>query len=114
MTFGKLTALAAILASSLVSDAWQPPTDSMLTEWSEQLSPKSARMEYPCPGLVREIWTNLNGHEQPFQIRDGKWWCTALFNGKVPPLPRQDLTCRRNPATEFPWIRLKPHQLALS
>jgi len=28
------------------------------------------------------------GHGTPFQDKDGKWWCTAFFNGNVPPLEK--------------------------
>ncbi|MCS7468749.1 family 43 glycosylhydrolase [Stieleria sp. ICT_E10.1] len=31
------------------------------------------------------------GHGTPFQTKDGKWWCTAFFNGNVPPLPREGI-----------------------
>lgn len=26
------------------------------------------------------------GHGTPFQTKDGKWWCTAFYNGDVPPV----------------------------
>ena len=26
------------------------------------------------------------GHSTPFQTKDGKWWCTAFYNGDVPPV----------------------------
>lgn len=28
------------------------------------------------------------GHGTPFRDKDGKWWCTAFFNGNVPPLEK--------------------------
>ncbi len=31
------------------------------------------------------------GHGTPFQTRDGKWWCTAFFNGNVPPLDKDGI-----------------------
>ena len=31
------------------------------------------------------------GHGTPFQAKDGKWWCTAFFNGNVPPLARDGI-----------------------
>jgi xylan 1,4-beta-xylosidase len=36
----------------------------------------------------RQFAGRFLGHGTPFQSRDGKWWCTAFFNGNVPPLPR--------------------------
>jgi arylsulfatase len=34
------------------------------------------------------------GHGTPFKDKDGKWWCTAFFNGNVPPLPREGIEKR--------------------
>jgi xylan 1,4-beta-xylosidase len=34
------------------------------------------------------------GHGTPFQTRDGKWWCTAFFNGNRPPLPAEGIQSR--------------------
>lgn len=34
------------------------------------------------------------GHGTPFQTQDGKWWCTAFFNGNVPPLEREGIETR--------------------
>ena len=31
------------------------------------------------------------GHGTPFQTRDGKWWCTAFFNGDIPTISREDI-----------------------
>ena len=37
---------------------------------------------------------NSPAASSPFQTRDGKWWCTAFFNGNVPPLSRQSIETR--------------------
>lgn len=29
------------------------------------------------------------GHGTPFQDKDGRWWCTAFYNGNVPPISRE-------------------------
>ncbi len=34
------------------------------------------------------------GHGTPFQDSEGRWWCTAFFNGNVPPLPREGIEQR--------------------
>ena len=34
------------------------------------------------------------GHGTPFKDRQGKWWCTAFFNGNVPPLDRKGIETR--------------------
>ena len=38
------------------------PSEPLLTEWGERVTPENAwRREYPRPQLVRREWTNLNG-----------------------------------------------------
>ncbi len=34
------------------------------------------------------------GHGTPFQDKEGNWWCTAFFNGNVPPLSREEIETR--------------------
>ncbi len=34
------------------------------------------------------------GHGTPFQDKSGQWWCTAFFNGNVPPIPREGIQHR--------------------
>ncbi|MEM9830916.1 MAG: family 43 glycosylhydrolase [Bacteroidota bacterium] len=34
------------------------------------------------------------GHGTPFQTRDGSWWCTAFFNGDVPPVEEKGIETR--------------------
>ena len=41
--------------------AWQPQPISIMTQWSEDVSPTNAHQEYPRPQMVREQWLNLNG-----------------------------------------------------
>lgn len=53
--------LIALLAITAAAHAWQPAADSMLTEWSAQLTPDTAWREYPRPMMQRKEWTNLNG-----------------------------------------------------
>lgn len=40
----------------------KPIATQLTTIWGEQLTPENAWTEYPRPQLVREQWTNLNGH----------------------------------------------------
>ncbi|TWT74239.1 sulfatase-like hydrolase/transferase [Allorhodopirellula solitaria] len=42
----------------------------------------------------RQFAGRFLGHGTPFQTKDGKWWCTAFFNGNVPPLPREGIESR--------------------
>ncbi|MEM7474095.1 MAG: beta-xylosidase, partial [Planctomycetota bacterium] len=42
----------------------------------------------------RKFAARFLGHGTPFQTRDGKWWCTAFFNGNVPPLSREGIQNR--------------------
>lgn len=34
------------------------------------------------------------GHGTPFQDKDGRWWCTAFYNGNVPPVEREGIQTR--------------------
>jgi hypothetical protein len=42
----------------------------------------------------RQFAGRFLGHGTPFQTRDRKWWCTAFFNGNVPPLAREGIEKR--------------------
>jgi hypothetical protein len=44
-----------------VGAAWQPVTNSLMTQWAADVSPETTHQEYPRPQLVREQWLNLNG-----------------------------------------------------
>lgn len=39
-----------------------PAPKTMLTPWGEKVTPQNAWQEYPRPQMVRNNWTNLNGH----------------------------------------------------
>lgn len=63
------------------------------TAWSTDLGRKGSYNLYYCtskdifgPYSERRFAGRFLGHGTPFQDRDGKWWCTAFFNGNVPPL----------------------------
>lgn len=34
----------------------------------------------------RQFAGRFIGHGTPFQTKDGKWWCTAFYNGDIPPV----------------------------
>lgn len=34
------------------------------------------------------------GHGTPFQDKDGRWWCTAFYNGNIPPLEKEGIQQR--------------------
>ncbi len=68
------------------------------TAWSTDRGRKGSYNLYYCvaekitgpygPRKIRRVasWS----HGTPFADRGGKWWCTAFFNGNVPPLLRRE------------------------
>ncbi|MDR1010621.1 MAG: family 43 glycosylhydrolase [Opitutaceae bacterium] len=71
------------------------------TAWSTDEGRKGSYNLYYCtsdkitgPYGPRRFLGRFLGHGTLFQTRDGKWWCTAFFNGNVPPLPRQGIEAR--------------------
>lgn len=40
----------------------KPFISDLITEWGEAVTPDNAWAEYPRPQLIRDGWTNLNGH----------------------------------------------------
>lgn len=65
------------------------------TAWSTDQGRKGSYNLYYCvadkitgPYGPRKFAGRFLGHGTPFQTRDGKWWCTAFFNGNVPPESR--------------------------
>jgi xylan 1,4-beta-xylosidase len=41
------------------------------------------------------------GHGFPFQDKQGRWWCTAFYNGNIPPISRDDLRKLPLPDTAY-------------
>jgi arylsulfatase len=71
------------------------------TSWSTYKGRKGSYNLYYCssdkisgPYGPRKFAGRFLGHGTPFQTRDGKWWCTAFFNGNVAPLPREGIETR--------------------
>jgi xylan 1,4-beta-xylosidase len=71
------------------------------TAWSTDIGRKGSYNLYYCtadkitgPYGPRKFAGRFLGHGTPFQTRDGQWWCTAFFNGNVPPLPRDRIETR--------------------
>ena len=71
------------------------------TAWSTDELRKGSYNLYYCvadkitgPYGPRKFVGRFLGHGTPFQTRDGKWWCTAFFNGNVPPVPRAGIERR--------------------
>jgi iduronate 2-sulfatase len=50
--------------------------------------------EITGPYSERKFAGRFLGHGTPFQAPDGQWWCTAFYNGNVPPLPREGIESR--------------------
>jgi beta-xylosidase len=71
------------------------------TAWSTDQGRKGSYNLYYCvadkitgPYGPRKFAGRFLGHGTPFQTKDGKWWCTAFFNGNVPPLSREGIQQR--------------------
>jgi hypothetical protein len=71
------------------------------TAWSTDSGRKGSYNLYYCvadkitgPYGPRKFAGRFLGHGTPFQTKDGKWWCTAFFNGNVPPLSREGIQQR--------------------
>lgn len=46
------------------------------------------------PYSERKFAGRFLGHGTPFQTKDGNWWCTAFFNGNVPPISADGVTTK--------------------
>ncbi len=71
------------------------------TAWSTDRGRKGSYNLYYCvadkitgPYGPRKFAGRFLGHGTPFKDRDGQWWCTAFFNGNLPPLPREGIETR--------------------
>lgn len=52
------------------------------TRWAAQVNPDRVLPEYPRPQLVRERWTNLNGHWE-YAVQDSGAAAPAQYQGKI-------------------------------
>jgi hypothetical protein len=71
------------------------------TAWSTDLGRRgSYNLYYSVADKItgpygpRKFAGRFLGHGTPFQDKDGKWWCTAFFNGNLPPLERDGIRTR--------------------
>lgn len=71
------------------------------TAWSTDLGRKGSYNLYYCtsdkitgPYGPRKFAGRFLGHGTPFRTRDGNWWCTAFFNGNVPPFSKDGIDKR--------------------
>lgn len=71
------------------------------TAWSTDKMRKGSYNLYYCvsdkvtgPFGERRFAGRFLGHGTPFQTRDGKWWCTAFFNGNVPTISEDGIQQR--------------------
>jgi hypothetical protein len=71
------------------------------TAWSTDQGRKGSYNLYYCvadkitgPYGPRKFAGRFLGHGTPFKDRAGQWWCTAFFNGNLPPLPREGIETR--------------------
>ncbi len=68
------------------------------TAWSTDRMRQGSYNLYYCvadsitgPYGPRKFAGRFLGHGTPFQTRDGNWWCTAFYNGNIPPLSRDGI-----------------------
>lgn len=71
------------------------------TAWSTDQGRKGSYNLYYCtadkvdgPYSERRFAGRFLGHGTPFRDKDGRWWCTAFFNGNVPPLDSEGIQRR--------------------
>ncbi len=48
-------------SKSMAVETWKQAPSPLTTRWSKDVSPETARPEYPRPNAVRKEWQNLNG-----------------------------------------------------
>jgi len=61
---------------------WQVAQGPLMTQWSEQVSPKKVHPEYPRPQQVRKNWLNLNGLWE-YAIRNKEQRQPVQFDGQI-------------------------------
>jgi xylan 1,4-beta-xylosidase len=71
------------------------------TAWSTDKGRQGSYNLYYCtsdhilgPYGPRQFAGRFLGHGTPFQDKEGRWWCTAFFNGNVPPVEREGIQIR--------------------
>jgi hypothetical protein len=76
------------------------------TAWSTDSGRKGSYNLYYCtadkitgPYGPRKFAGRFWGHGTPFQDKQGRWWCTAFYNGNVLPVPREGIETRDLGAT---------------
>jgi len=53
------------------------------------------------PYSERKFVGRFLGHGTPFKAKDGKWWCTAFYNGNLPPLSPENIQQRNLAYTAY-------------
>jgi xylan 1,4-beta-xylosidase len=78
----------------------------MGTAWSTDTGRKGSYNLYYCtadkitgPYGERKFIGRFLGHGTPFQDKQGRWWCTAFYNGNIPPVGRKGIEKRDLSAT---------------
>ncbi|WP_225444223.1 family 43 glycosylhydrolase [Echinicola arenosa] len=68
------------------------------TAWSTDRMRKGSYNLYYCtsdditgPYGPRKFVGRFLGHGTPFQDKEGRWWCTAFYNGNVPPVDHEGI-----------------------
>lgn len=76
------------------------------TAWSTDTGRKGSYNLYYCtadkitgPYGPRKFAGRFLGHGTPFQDKQGRWWCTAFYNGNIPPVERKGIETRDLGAT---------------
>lgn len=73
----------------------------MGTAWSTDIGRHGSYNLYYCtsdspygPFSERRFIGRFLGHGTPFRDKNGNWWCTAFYNGNVPPLETKGIETR--------------------
>ena len=53
------------------------------------------------PYSERKFAGRFLGHGTPFQDNQGRWWCTAFYNGNVPPISKENVQTRDLSTTAY-------------
>ena len=71
------------------------------TAWSTDRMRQGSYNLYYCtadnimgPYGPRKFVGRFLGHGTPFQDKEGRWWCTAFYNGNVPPVGKENIRNR--------------------
>lgn len=126
LTFTGLWLLLSVVCVSIngacAQETWKPAQGPLMTQWSQQVSPRNALPEYPRPQMTRENWLNLNGLWDYALADKDTATAPAAYSGKIlvpypyesalsgvgkPSIPNQRLWYRRMFSVPAAWKNQK-------